>query len=115
MNSFCAWYSFRMSFWSVPLRTARGTPVLSATATYMARRMGGGGPGRGGERLLRLVRLQEVVLERAAQDGAGHPGLVRHGDVHGEEDGGGRVDGPGGGDRTQVDGAERVLHGGQGG
>ena len=29
MNSFCAWYSFRMSFWSVPPRRARSTPDRS--------------------------------------------------------------------------------------
>ncbi len=34
--SFCAWYSFKMSFWSVPERAARSTPVRSATPTYMA-------------------------------------------------------------------------------
>ena len=35
-NSFWAWYSFKMSFWMVPERAARATPVLSATPTYMA-------------------------------------------------------------------------------
>ena len=30
MNSFCAWYSFRMSFCSVPPSRARSTPVASA-------------------------------------------------------------------------------------
>ena len=35
--SFWAWYSFKMSFWSVPDRAALSTPVLSATPTYMAR------------------------------------------------------------------------------
>ncbi len=34
--SFWAWYSFKMSFWSVPDSAARSTPVLSATPTYMA-------------------------------------------------------------------------------
>ena len=34
--SFWAWYSFRMSFCSVPERSARSTPVRSATPTYMA-------------------------------------------------------------------------------
>ncbi len=29
-NSFCAWYSFKMSFCSVPPRRARGTPAASA-------------------------------------------------------------------------------------
>ena len=36
-NSFWAWYSFKMSFWSVPPRRARATPLCSATATYMAK------------------------------------------------------------------------------
>ena len=36
-NSFCAWYSFRMSFCSVPPSAARGTPAASAWATYMAK------------------------------------------------------------------------------
>jgi hypothetical protein len=35
-NSFWAWYSFKMSFWMVPDKAARSTPVLSATPTYMA-------------------------------------------------------------------------------
>ncbi len=35
--SFCAWYSFKMSFCIVPLRAERATPVRSATWTYMAR------------------------------------------------------------------------------
>ncbi len=34
--SFWAWYSFKMSFWRVPDRSARGVPPASATATYMA-------------------------------------------------------------------------------
>ena len=36
MNSFCAWYSFRMSFWSVPPIRARATPDASALATNIA-------------------------------------------------------------------------------
>ena len=35
-NSFCAWYSFRMSFCSVPPMARRGMPVSSAWATNMA-------------------------------------------------------------------------------
>jgi len=42
MNSFWAWYSFRMSFCSVPPRRSRATPTPSATATYMASRIGAG-------------------------------------------------------------------------
>ena len=42
MYSFWAWYSFKMSFWRVPDRRARSTPFASATATYMASRMGAG-------------------------------------------------------------------------
>src|ERR1039458_6668276 len=36
MYSFCAMYSFRMSFCSVPESRAHGTPCCSATARYMA-------------------------------------------------------------------------------
>ena len=36
-NSFCAWYSFRMSFCSVPPSRARSTPASSAAATYIAK------------------------------------------------------------------------------
>jgi hypothetical protein len=36
-NSFWAWYSFRMSFWSVPPIRARSTPAFSALATYIER------------------------------------------------------------------------------
>jgi len=32
MYSFCAWYSFRMSFCSVPRSRAIGTPCFSAAA-----------------------------------------------------------------------------------
>ena len=42
MNSFCAWYSFRMSFWSVPPSRARSTPDRSAAATYIASSTGAG-------------------------------------------------------------------------
>ncbi len=36
MNSFCAMYSFRMSFCRVPETRAQSTPCFSATARYMA-------------------------------------------------------------------------------
>jgi hypothetical protein len=36
-NSFCAWYSFKMSFCRVPPRRALDTPAASAWATYMAK------------------------------------------------------------------------------
>ena len=36
-NSFCAWYSFRMSFCSVPPRRARCTPAFSAWAMNIAK------------------------------------------------------------------------------
>ena len=42
MNSFCAWYSLRMSFCSVPPRSARATPDFSAAATYIASRIAAG-------------------------------------------------------------------------
>ncbi len=41
MYSFCAMYSLRMSFWSVPETCRRmSTPCFSATARYMAKRIG---------------------------------------------------------------------------
>ena len=36
-NSFCAWYSFKMSFCNVPPSAARGTPAFSAWATNIAK------------------------------------------------------------------------------
>ena len=42
MNSFCAWYSFRMSFCSVPPSRARSTPPRSAFATYIANTIAAG-------------------------------------------------------------------------
>ena len=36
-NSFWAWYSFRMSFWSVPPSRDRSTPARSACAMNIAR------------------------------------------------------------------------------
>ncbi len=42
MYSFCAMYSLRMSFCSVPPRRCSGTPCSSATPKYMARRIGAG-------------------------------------------------------------------------
>ena len=36
-NSFCAWYSLRMSFCNVPPSCARVTPASSAWATNMAK------------------------------------------------------------------------------
>ena len=37
MNSFCAWYSLRMSFCSVPPSAAREMPRFSACATNIAK------------------------------------------------------------------------------
>ena len=42
IHSFCAMYSFRMSFWSVPSRDSSGTPWRSATARYIASRTAAG-------------------------------------------------------------------------
>ena len=36
-NSFCAWYSFKMSFCNVPPIRARATPLASALATNIAK------------------------------------------------------------------------------
>ena len=40
MYSFCAMYSFRMSFWSVPPTFSHGVPCFSATARYIASAIG---------------------------------------------------------------------------
>src|SRR5438552_8800482 len=42
MNSFCAMYSLRISFCSVPPNFVNGTYVTTATARYMAKRIGAG-------------------------------------------------------------------------
>ena len=42
MYSFWAWYSFSMSFCSVPPRSRRSVPAASAAATYMAKHIGAG-------------------------------------------------------------------------
>src|SRR3982074_3011390 len=42
MYSFWAMNSLRMSFWSVPLTFANGTPCFSATARYMQSRIAAG-------------------------------------------------------------------------
>ncbi len=36
MYSFCAMYSFRMSFWMVPESFSQAAPCFSATTRYMA-------------------------------------------------------------------------------
>ena len=54
-NSFCAWYSFRMSFCSVPPIARRGMPVSSACATNMA------STGAAGE----LIVMDVVVVPRS--------------------------------------------------
>ena len=41
-NSFCAWYSFKMSFCNVPPNFTRGTPAFSAWATNIAKRTAAG-------------------------------------------------------------------------
>ncbi len=42
MYSFCAWYSFRMSFCRVPESAERGMPRSSAVTTYIASRIAAG-------------------------------------------------------------------------
>src|SRR3972149_10818066 len=43
MNSFCAMYSLRMSFWIVPPSRSIGTPCFSAAAMYIAQMIAAGG------------------------------------------------------------------------
>ena len=64
--------------------------------------------------LLRLVLLQDVVLDRAGQIGLGDATLLADGDVHRQERGGGSVDRHRCGDRAEVDVGVEVLHVAQG-
>ena len=42
MYSFCAMYSFKMSFWSVPESCFQSAPCFSATARYIAQMIAAG-------------------------------------------------------------------------
>ena len=68
------------------------------------------GPRREHVLLLRLVLLQDVVLQRARQPGPLDPGTVGHADVHGQEGRRGRVDRHRRRDATEVDVGEEPLH-----
>jgi hypothetical protein len=72
-----------------------------------------GGLGREEELLLRDVLLEDVVLQGAAQLLAAVALLLGRGDVHGPDDGRGRVDGHRCGDIAQGDLVEEDLHVGQ--
>ncbi|CAB4727686.1 unannotated protein [freshwater metagenome] len=54
-NSFCAWYSLRMSFCSVPPSCTRLTPAFSAWAMYIARMAAAG----------ELIVIDVVILLRS--------------------------------------------------
>ena len=70
--------------------------------------------GREDELLLRLVLLQDVVLDGAAEIASCGARLLGDGDVHRQQHGGGRVDRHRRGDRAEVDPREEVLHVGEG-
>src|SRR5271165_6109594 len=55
MYSFCAMYSFRMSFWMVPETFLRSAPCFSATARYIAHRTDAG----------ELMVIETVVFSRS--------------------------------------------------
>src|SRR3972149_5715081 len=42
IHSFCAWYSFRISFWMVPRSRSAATPFFAAIARYIAQRTDAG-------------------------------------------------------------------------
>ena len=65
------------------------------------------------EFLLRLILLEDVVLQRAAEASTGRACLLRLSDEHGEDGGGRRVDGHAGGGRTEVDVGVQILHVGE--
>ena len=55
MYSFCAMYSLRMSFWSVPPTFDQGVPCFSATARYIASAIGA----------VELIVIDVVTLPRS--------------------------------------------------
>ena len=55
MYSFCAMYSFRMSFWMVPEIFFQSAPCFSATARYMAHSTDAG----------ELMVIETVVFSRS--------------------------------------------------
>src|SRR3974377_1553812 len=55
MYSFCAMYSFRMSFWMVPEIFRQSAPCFSATARYMAHNTDAG----------ELIVIETVVFSRS--------------------------------------------------
>src|SRR3972149_3050569 len=63
-NSFCAMYSFRMSFWIVPARRSREMPRFSAAAMYMAQMTAAG---------------EVLVIEVAVPSGGRAPVWAVHG------------------------------------
>ena len=70
-------------------------------------------PGREHELLLRLVLLQDVVLQRATERRARHAGLLGLGDEHREDHRRRRVDRHRRRDRRQIDPGVQILHVGQ--
>ena len=59
------------------------------------------------------ILLQDVVLDGPGYFVGGNPLFFGHGDIHGEEDGGGGVDGHGSGDLVERNAVEEDLHVGQ--
>ena len=81
MYSFCAMYSLRMSFCSVPEMRRQSTPCFSATARYMAHRYGGRriDGHRDGDVAQRDAAKQSLhVFERRDGDAALADFAVRH-------------------------------------
>ena len=54
-NSFCAWYSFKMSFCSVPPKRARGVPLRSACAMNIENKTAAG----------ELMVIEVVILPKS--------------------------------------------------
>ena len=62
---------------------------------------------------LRLVFLENIVLNRASKLRTLDAGVLTHGDVHGHDHRGRAIDGHGGRHRTEVNVSEKVFHVGQ--
>ena len=96
----------------VVARDADGVPVrhlLLAEAEHVGDQAHGGG-GREDIGAAGHVFLQDVVLDGAAQLAGLNPLAPGNGNIHGQQDGGGGVDGHAGGDLVQRDVVEQGLH-----
>ena len=78
--------------------------IFDGVADQLDRRLDREDPGAAADHL-----LEDIVLGRAAQGGDVVAALLRHGEIHGDHDGGGAVDGERYGDLVEIDAVESDL------